>query len=222
MSSDIWTEIESLRKELKRLEHIAGQQYIKSGEPYDVKLVKITSNSTVNEKTVYTVQAQNVDEDKPEQYIEVRTLDSDSFYPNYAKVMIGKDSQGVRYILPGGGSRLILVRDVGGNLGEAVHKDQNGAVTITDDTEQLPMVIVEPTDFFHNAHPPRQTGRIYPGLKMTSLDGTIRYYLVFIEGHGPVEKTFTASANVATATTIMFSVSVDGQGNVKAIGLSAS
>lgn len=219
----IQAEIETLRRELQRLESLAAQRYVANNEPHDVKLVRIT-NASLNqqEKTVYQVQAKNVDNDQPFQYTEVRTLPNDSFYAVNSVVMVGMDAQGKRYILPGGGSRLILVRDLGNGNGEAVHKSETGTVTTTSDTEQLPLIVAEPNEFFHNSHPPKQNGRIYPGLKMTALSGESRYYLVFIEGHGPVEKTFTASANIATATTLQFSVSVDGQGNVKSIGLSAS
>ena len=219
---DIWQEINNLRKEVNALEkQISRQAAIIARHPR-LRCGDIIATDTAEGEQVYTINERNVDALKASKYAKVRTLPSDPGPPRGKKsVMFYIDDAGKRYILPSP-NRLILVQDVGGNRGKHINKDEEGTVTVPSGSKTLDLVVSDPKDKFHNSKTTLKSGRIYPGMQLISEDGNTEYYLVFVEAHGSVAKSFSDSASLIDATLLTVTVSTDAQGNVLGISVEAS
>ena len=107
-------------------------------------------------------------------------------------------------------THVIWVEDKGTNgdgqrIGEEVAFDENGSsYTVGGDT--LLLMPIDPLTAFHNSTPPYATGRIYAGVYV---HGTPGYFLVFLPGKGD-----QATTKAQTVSGTVFTLSLDGQGNV--------
>ena len=214
----IWQEIDSLRKEVSRLEKLLSRQVAKTAAHPVLRLGDIISSSEKNDLRTYEIQERNVAAQTEHIFSDVYAVPGDPGPPDAEQpVMFYLDNEGKRYILPSA-HRLVLVQDEGGNTGKRVEKDENGTVTVPPGSLTLPYVVADPDGFFHNNSPPVDTGRIYPGIYMVSTSG-VQYYLIFLEGHGPEKKIFTSTFSLAGASSVTINLGVDGQGNVKSVEL---
>jgi len=220
MVRDIWQEVYKLRGEIAKLEKQLAKQYVKVSPHPQLRVGTIKSIEDKAGNPVYEIQERNVDAEKNNAFVDVRTMPDDGGYSENQTVAFFIDDLGERFILPGG-SKLITVQDLGENIAKEVTINEMGDISTPENSESLSYVVAEPVAHFHENTPPTKTGRIYPALKCLKEDGVNKYYIVFVEGHGNVAKIFAASANIEEASTLTFTVSVDGQGNVISIGLTA-
>jgi len=180
---DVWQEIESLKREIARLERQLTLQPIAIANNPRPQLGKVVAEGESSGERVYTVRVRTVGTERDEVFAKVKLLTGAPGPQLYDSVMVGIDEEGERYVLPSPG-RLILVQDRGSSTGRQVEKDETGTVSVPMGSETLPTVVAEPSSFFHSSTPSRAEGRIYPGMKLFSSDGTSCFYLIFLEGHG--------------------------------------
>ena len=130
-------------------------------------------------------------------------------YPPYGFELHKEDPSCTSWICFVSGEELIFIRDVGENRGRHVRYN-NGTWETVDDIAR-PLATLDPASTFHNGSPPYQIGRIYQGQRREDI------YLIFLPGHGPLEKTMTRVINDIVATLYL-----DGQGNVLEFKLGSS
>ena len=107
-------------------------------------------------------------------------------------------------------THVIWIEDKGVNgdlqrIGEEVYFDDGGN-SYSAGGNTLRLMPIDPLTAFHNSTPPYATGRIYAGLYV---HGTPGYFLVFLPGKGDQSTT-----KQQTVSGTVFSLSLDGQGNV--------
>lgn len=186
----IWAEIDKLRKDIAKIEKKVSRQNLLLAQNPKIRIGDIISTGAQDGERVYGVQSREVGTTNPEAYINVKTLPGDPGPPaSKSTVALYIDGNGERYILPESG-RIILVQDQGSDTGRHVEKSSAGVVSVPVGTETLALVISEPDSNFHSSTPPTKSGRIYPGMKLKSLDGVTGYYLIFLAGHGDEDETF--------------------------------
>lgn len=184
---DIWQEIDQLKQEITRLDNLLTRQCVIIAQHPAIKIGNVVADNTVDGNRVYAVQERTFASTKDEVYAGVRLMPGDPGSPvNSQPVAFYVDANGERYILPSA-QRLILIQDFGGGQGKHIEKDSASVVTTPPGSETLPIVVAEPNASFHNTTPATASGRIYPGMKLATTDGSTKYYLVFLEGHGDGE-----------------------------------
>lgn len=149
---------------------------------------------------VYRIKERTVTAALLNEYVDVQLLPGDPG-PGLSAgpVAFYLSDDGERFILPQS-DRVILVQDLGGSTGKQVEIDVTGAVTTPSGSETLSLLVAEPSSQFHNSTYPLASGRIYPAQKIQSIDGATRKYLVFLQGFGPIGKTFDLVAGTDALT----------------------
>lgn len=214
---DLWQEIERLRSEVRRLDSLLSSRMARLEEPPEMRLVSVTVAGTdAGGAAVKTTKERTVDAVSSDTLEEVYSLDSDPGPAVGDSAMVGLDGDGKRYFWPS--RRLIAVEDVGSGQGRRVEISSGGVSSVPVGSETLPYVVAEPAANFHQSTPPTATGRIYPGYLAKDSGGT-RYYIVFVEAKGAQVHTFSKTLSLSGVSSITWTVSTDGQGNVTAINL---
>jgi len=190
MSRDIWAEIDRLRAEVQSLERQLAAQYAVISQHPPLRIGDVSEIDDTGSTRSYTIQARTVAATRNEIYQEVKVLPGDPG-PASGPVAMYVDENGERYILPTPG-RIILVYDNGDGTGYHVEKNESGTVTTPAGSATLNLVTVEPTTKFFDSTPPWQAGRIHPGMKLATADGSTFFYQVFLAGHGAAQKNHDA------------------------------
>lgn len=201
----IWQEIDKLRQEIKTLERRLARQSVIIAQHSQVRIGKILASADNG----YAVQEITIAGGKTEAYTDVQTLPGETGPVVGSSVAFGVDENGERYLFPSP-IGVILVQDQGGGTGRHVEKDENGTVTVPEGSETFPLVVAEPAGQFHSSTPSIESGRIYPGMRLSSADGETSYYLIFLAGYGPSTMNFSVEIDTITVT-----ISTDYAGKLK-------
>ena len=213
--ADLWQEIERLKRIVSDLEaRVAKQSAILEKHPR-LRVGDVLEVTGEDGQRLYRMVERSVAEQSDDEFVEVKLMAGDpgpAAYQQPHAFLMDKDGQ--RFILPNP-HRIILVEDQGNGTGQHVEKDTDGSISTPENSETLDMLVAEPDTQFHDGEYAFAAGRIYPAMKIVSIDGTTSKYLVFLEGFGDDDKEWDLSVTAVEDETFTLRITTDYAGKVK-------
>lgn len=192
-----WQEISTLKSRIATLKNkIARQSILKANLPI-LRPVDVVDVDDSGDERTYQARERTVAAQKTQEFVGVKSISGNAI----ATAIMSIDSNAERYFLPFGG--LILVEDQGDNTAKEIVVDADGVATVPTGAAAYNMVVAEPDTQFHDNEYPFASGRIYLAQKLIGSDGITPFFIVFLAGFGPLQKTL--------GTTVEFDIDSSGK-----------